>query len=178
LANHGFLPRSGRDISLADIQNGISQGYNFDPHAFDPVFQEVVDFKLSTTGNASTFNLIDLAKHDTIEIDGSLSRNDFYFGNDNDFDPFIWAMTAKNLGLYDIQLTKKDQYVTVEVAAKARAARVAAAKKVNPEFNASVAEMKGSPGTTGLYLLTLWDEKADAAPKSWIRSFFGTSYYV
>jgi hypothetical protein len=61
------------------------------------------------------------------------------------------------------------------VAAKARAARVRDAMKVNKNFNASEAQMAGSPGTTGLYLTTLWDAEADAAPKAWIKAFFGMS---
>jgi len=64
-------------------------------------------------------------------------------------------------------------YITVEVAAKARAARQIAAKKANPAFNASEAQLMGSPGTTALYLTTMWDEDAGAAPKAWVRSFFG-----
>ncbi|KAJ5783221.1 Chloroperoxidase [Penicillium paradoxum] len=66
----------------------------------------------------------------------------------------------------------KNRYISVEVAAKARAARVAEAKRVNPSFNAPTTAVMGSPGTTALYLLTLWDGKADAAPKNWVRAFF------
>lgn len=80
---------------------------------------------------------------------------------------------AERLGLYDFGELGVEQYVTVETAAKARAARVADAKRVNPEFNASAAQKLGSPGTTALYLLTLWDDKVGAVPKSWIRAFFG-----
>ncbi|KAB5539337.1 Peroxidase, family 2-domain-containing protein [Coniochaeta sp. 2T2.1] len=172
MANHGFLPRSGKNIDIDDIRYGVSSAYNYDSHALDGAFQMAVDFKLTTTGNASTFNLADLAAHDKVEFDGSLSRNDHFFGDDNSFNPFIWATTAKRLGLYDIQRSEKDKYVTVEVAAKARAARVADAKRANPRFNVSANQQGGSPGTTGLYLLTLWDEKADAAPKSWVKAFF------
>jgi hypothetical protein len=132
-----------------------------------------VDFKLTTTGNSSTFDLSDLAAHDEIEIDGSLSRNDFYFGDDLHFDHAIWMTVAERLGLYDFGEIGVEQYVTVETAAKARAARVADAKRVNPTFNASANQMTGSPGTTALYLLTLWDEKAGAVPKPWIKAFFG-----
>ncbi|OIW29222.1 Cloroperoxidase [Coniochaeta ligniaria NRRL 30616] len=172
MANHGYLPRSGKNIDLAAVRYGVANAYNYAPTTFDSAFQMAVDFNLTTTGNASTFNLADLAAHDKVEFDGSLSRNDHYFGDDNSFNPFIWATVAKRLGLYDIQRSQKDKYVTVEVAAKARAARVKDAKRVNPEFNASANEVTGSPGTTALYLVTLWDEKADAAPKSWIKSFF------
>lgn len=133
---------------------------------------------MTTTGNKSTINLVDLARHDEIEFDGSLSRNDIYFGDDLHFDPTIWASTAKRLGLYESNGSHSSKYVTIEAAAKARAARVEDAKAANPTFNASTNEIMGSPGTTALYITTLWDEKEGAVPKSWIKAFFGTSHEV
>lgn len=131
--------------------------------------------QLSTTGNISTFNLGDVTKHGYMEFDGSLSRNDFYFGDAQHFDPKIWATMAERLALYKVTSDPMSKYVTIETAAKARAARVADAKKVNPTFNASDLEVQGSPGTTALYLTTLWDDSVGAAPKEWIRMFFGKS---
>jgi hypothetical protein len=129
-------------------------------------------FGLSTTGNASTFNLEDLKKHDTIEFDGSLSRNDFALGDDLHFDPAIWATTARRLGLRDGD-PDPDGLLTVEVAGRARNSRVIDARAANPQFNDSMTRQQGSPGTTGLYLLTNWDDAAGAARKSWVKSFFG-----
>lgn len=65
--------------------------------------------------------------------------------------------------------------MTVEAAAKAQAARIVDAKKANPSFNASENQITGGQGTTALYLTTLWDDEAGAAPKSWIRAWFGMS---
>lgn len=80
---------------------------------------------------------------------------------------------AERLRLYETLGSESNQYVTVEMAARARAARVQDAKRANPSFNASDSEMMASPGTTGLYLTTLWDDRVGAAPKAWIRAFFG-----
>lgn len=176
MANHGFLPRSGKNIDLAAVRSGVSRAYNYAPTTFDGAFEQALAFNLTTTGNRSTFNLADLKKHDNIEFDGSLSRNDFYFGDDLNFDHAIWMTVADRLGLYEIGHSEMDKYVTVETAAKARAARVRDAMRVNPTFNASANEMSGSPGTTALYLTTLWDDKVGAAPKAWIRAFFGMFY--
>ncbi|SPQ20822.1 fc3d20d0-5662-4994-95a4-545218fe02f0 [Thermothielavioides terrestris] len=172
MANHGWLPRSGRDIDLASLQHAVVGAFNYAPNAFDGAFQAAIDFNLSTTGNPSTFHLADLAKHDAIEFDGSLSRNDYALGDNLHFDPAIWHTVAQYLGLYRTGPSKADKYVTVETAARARAQRVRDAMRANPHFNASANEMFGSPGTTALYLTTLWDDKADAAPKAWIRAFF------
>ena len=173
MANHGYLPRDGRDINIDEFRSGIKNAYGYNETTFDFAFNQAVDFKLTTTGNASTFHLDDLKKHDLIEFDGSLSRNDIYFGDNLHFDPAIWATTAERLRLYDLGPSKEDRYVTVEAAAKARAARVKDAKKANPQFNASANALSGSPGTTALYLTTLWDAEAGAVPKAWIQSFFG-----
>jgi hypothetical protein len=161
---------------LPTIRVAVSSAYNYAPETFDTAFKQAQDFNLTTTGNFSTFNLADLAKHDDVEFDGSLSRNDFYFGDDLHFDPKIWATMSKRLGLDDIGRDPMSKYVTVEQAAKARAARVADAMRVNPTFNASATEITGSPGTTALYLVTLWDDAVGAVPKEWIKSFFGKSH--
>ncbi len=68
--------------------------------------------------------------------------------------------------------------MTVEVAAKARAARVKDAMAANKGFNASANQMQGSPGTTALYLTTLWDAEKDGAPKKWVRAFFGKLVFI
>ncbi|KAK4148798.1 Cloroperoxidase [Chaetomidium leptoderma] len=172
MANHGFLPRSGENIDLATLRAAVGDAYHYEPAAADGPFNEAMSFNLTTTGNSSTFNLADLAKHDAIEFDGSLSRNDFFLGDNLHFDPAIWGTVAKRLNLYKTGPAEKDKYVTVEAAAKARAARVKDAMRANRDFNASASQIQGSPGTTALYLTTLWDPKADAAPKAWIKAFF------
>ncbi|KAK3684323.1 Chloroperoxidase [Podospora appendiculata] len=170
MANHGWLPRSGKNIDLAALRYGVSHAYNYAPTVFDGAFQAAVDFNLTTTGNRSTINLYDLHQHNEIEFDGSLSRNDAFFGNDNDFDFRIWGPVADDLHLYDTDGPGKlDKYVTVELAAKARAARIKDASTVNPDFKYTEV---GSIGTTALYLTTLWDDKVGAAQKEFVRAFF------
>lgn len=138
--------------------------------------QAVFDFQISTSDTPNeTFHLEDLKAHDRIEFDGSLSRNDFYSGDDLHFDPKIWATMAHRLRLYQ---DEKEKYVTVESAAKARAARVKDAMAANPTFNASAAQQLGTYGTTGLYLATVWDHDAGAAPKKWVKAFFGTFVFA
>ena len=41
----------------------------------------------------------------------------------------------------------------------------------NKDFTVGV--VNGSIGTSAFYLYTMWDDAAQAAPKSWVRSFFG-----
>jgi hypothetical protein len=174
MANHGYLPRDGRDISLENLHGAILGAYNYHPATLDSAFQMAVDFNLSSTGNASTFHLSDLNKHGAIEHDGSLSRSDFDLGDNHSFNLEVWNGTATSLGLYDAGVDCEDDlYVTVEVAARARAIRFKEAERLNPEFNVSELALMGSVGETALYMTTLWDYAAGAVPKAWVRAFFG-----
>ncbi|KAK5723290.1 hypothetical protein LTR15_004987 [Elasticomyces elasticus] len=171
LANHGWLPRSGRDISYEDIQYAAANAYNFAPDTYHPAFLIANEtFKLSTTGSSLTINLRDLTKHDAIEADGSQSRNDIYFGDNLHYDVTVFSKVAADLKLDDY--SDNENHVTVQSAAKALAARQVEAKRVNPTFNASATQIQGSFGTTALYLATLWDFDAKAAPKAWVKAFF------
>jgi hypothetical protein len=58
LANHGYLPRDGLNISLDDLIVAFADAVNLDPAA-----TTLVGVKALTTGNNVTFNLDDLKKH-------------------------------------------------------------------------------------------------------------------
>ncbi len=61
LANHGFLPRSGLNVSIDDLVKGLDEALNLSPNSSLPVAQLAVT--TSTTGNPNTMNLDDLDKH-------------------------------------------------------------------------------------------------------------------
>ncbi|KAK2808578.1 hypothetical protein FQN50_004610 [Emmonsiellopsis sp. PD_5] len=178
LANHGWLPRSGKEIDYDAISRATEGAYHYAPGTFDFAVDPVFQANLSSTETyTKTFNLDDLGSpkaHGTVEFDGSLSRKDFLLGGDAlHFDPKVWEPVAQHLGLARHSAKfRKEKYITVEVAAKARAARQKIAMEANPQFNASEFQKQGSIGTTALYLTTLWDDKADAAPKAWVKAFF------
>lgn len=65
----------------------------------------------STTGNSSTFNLEDSNVHNDIEIDGSLSRKDLYFGDNIHFDEDIWAQSSSKF---------EGDIITIRTAAESR----------------------------------------------------------
>ena len=135
-------------------------------------FEASINFNLTTTGNPLTFHLHDQNLHGAIEFDGSLSRSDFALGDDHTFDPAIWHTVAVNLDLYNTGPSEADKYVTIETAAKARAARVKDAMAANKDFDPA-GQPVGSPGTSALYMTSLWDDEAGAVPKVWIRALFG-----
>lgn len=76
-------------------------------------FQTEIDTTLahSTTGNSSTFNLEDSNVHNDIEIDGSLSRKDLYFGDNIHFDQAIWDQSSSKF---------EGDIITIRTAAESR----------------------------------------------------------
>ncbi|CVK85463.1 hypothetical protein LB506_005644 [Fusarium annulatum] len=172
LANHGYLPRDGANLDYDMINHAAQAAYNFEDGFYIDAVNMVFQLNISTTNQPSkTFHLRDLAQHDQIEVDGSLTRNDIFFGDDLHFDATVFDPVARDLGLDKI--SRKDKYVTVETAAKATKHRLDLAKRVNPEFNASVHQHQTEYGTTALYLLTVWDEQQKAAPKHWVKALLG-----
>jgi hypothetical protein len=162
LANHGYLPRDGLNIDQDQVLTALNLSVNFVADSLVGVVQAALS--TSTTGNSSTFNLADTAEHNVIEHDGSLSRDDLYFGDNLDFNAAIWATTAA-------QFT--DDVISIETAAKARAARVAADSKVNPQFELPDALLQNSYFETSLYLLTFGDITNGNPPTKWIKILFG-----
>jgi hypothetical protein len=61
LANHGFIPRNGRNITVDDLIQGFVKSVNIAPNSTGPIAE--IALTTSTTGNPDTFNLDDLKKH-------------------------------------------------------------------------------------------------------------------
>ena len=61
LANHGYLPRNGLNISLEQFITGLKEGLNFDPNV--TIFAVAVYQNFTTTGYNNTLNLNDLEHH-------------------------------------------------------------------------------------------------------------------
>jgi len=154
------------------INHAAQAAYHFEGGFYTDAVNMVFQLDISTTSRPNeTFHLRDLAQHDQIEVDGSLPRNDIFFGDDLHFDATVFDPVARDLGLDKI--SRKDKFVTIETAAKATKNRLDLAKRVNPEFNVSVHQHETEYGTTALYLLTLWDEHQKAAPKHWVKALLG-----
>lgn len=73
LANHGILPRSGKNITLPDIITGLG-ALNISAEVATGF--GVPAFRTSSNPAGNTFDLSDLNKHGLIEHDGSLTRRD------------------------------------------------------------------------------------------------------
>ncbi|CAF9925020.1 MAG: hypothetical protein HETSPECPRED_005723 [Heterodermia speciosa] len=173
LANHGFLPRNGLNISLDQFITGVTEGLNFETNF--TIFAVAVYQPFTTTGYNNTLNLNDLDHHAIPgEHDGSLSRNDLFFGDNHSFNPSIWSTVFSHF--------HNTTTISIPTAARARKARFAAAQALNPDFtpnlNASLNEtplylkaMQGQDNDTKTeYVRILFEEERIPYKEGWRRS--------
>jgi hypothetical protein len=74
LANHGFLPRNGFNVSVQTALAAFDEALNLDPNStIDPV---TLGLTASTTGNPNTFHLDDLNKHGGGSLSQKILPND------------------------------------------------------------------------------------------------------
>ncbi|KAL6916738.1 hypothetical protein ACHAP8_009672 [Fusarium lateritium] len=158
LANHGYLPRDGLNISLDDLIVAFTDAVNLDPAATTLVGKKALE-----TGDGNTFNLDDLAKHGVLEHDGSLSRDDLYFGDNSRLNPHIWKQTLSHF---------REPYISIKTAADARKDRLAVANATNPEFSLSAEQNQISLIETALYLTVFGNAEDGNANTRWVRTVF------
>ncbi|KAK8060813.1 hypothetical protein PG996_010743 [Apiospora saccharicola] len=162
LANHGFLPRDGRNINAQQATSALQDGLNFDPEPFASQIRGSMQVSRSSN-NGTTFNLVDLDQK-PFEHDASLSRAEAFTGDSLHFNPKVWAQTASHFGGKDV--------VSIEAAAQARGDRVATAKRTDPDFNLTGNALSASYAESGLYLIAFGDKTNGNARTDWIRSMF------
>ncbi|PCH36879.1 chloroperoxidase-like protein [Wolfiporia cocos MD-104 SS10] len=81
MANHGILPRDGRNISFRQMNSAIRKMYNFSP-TFCFYVPDYAARMLNKSYWTDTFDLEDLSAHNCIEHDASLTRKDTYHSFD------------------------------------------------------------------------------------------------
>ena len=144
LANHGFLPRDGKNLSPNALNFAFTMALNIDNAV--TVSLAAPTFNISTTGVPGTVNLEDMKAHNVIEHDGSLSRADTVTGNANSFDAPIWDTVKAHF---------TGPTIDINTMAAARKDRIAAAMAANPEFSLTPAQVKTSFAESAFILGTL-----------------------
>jgi hypothetical protein len=166
LANHGILPHNGKGITKEMAVNAMVSSINFNP-TLASIFA-MAGVAANPNHSEHTFDLDHVDKHNWIEHDVSLSRQDTAFGSNSAFDR---EQFAKFLAVFG------DKEATdFATASKARYLRVkeskAAHEKAGKEFTYGIKETIMSYGETALYLNLLGHD--GIAPLEWVRIFFGT----
>ncbi|KAI1474346.1 hypothetical protein K445DRAFT_323386 [Daldinia sp. EC12] len=161
LANHGFLPHDGKNINVNNTAEALSKGLNL---AWE-LGVDLHDFAVMANPqpNATTFDLDHLSRHNVLEHDGSLSRQDAHFGPPDVFNEAVFNQTVSYW---------TGDVVTMQMAANARLARLMTSNLTNPEYSLSDLGSGFSIGESVVYLLVLGNKDTAEAPKNYLEYWF------
>jgi hypothetical protein len=90
LANHGYLPHTGRKITKDTLLAAIVGFVQLDSRLASNLADQALKLGYDDSG-IQLFDLENLSKHNEIEHDASLTRLDFDLGNNTLFNPAIYA---------------------------------------------------------------------------------------
>ncbi|KAJ3999222.1 Peroxidase, family 2-domain-containing protein [Lentinula boryana] len=161
LANHGFLPRNGSNITIPVVLKAINDGFNFQPINLLRIGAKL---GLLTTDAEDSFTLNNLALHGTLEHDASLSRNDYALGDNVHFNETVFTTLANSNPGVD--------YYNITSAAQVMAQRLAEDKIVNPTLINTVKEFTVRIVESGFYLSVMGNVTTGVAPKNFVQIFF------
>jgi hypothetical protein len=161
LANHGFLPHDGHDITREETENALFEALNVNKTLASALF----DFALTTNpeANATTFSLNDLGNHNILEHDASLSRSDAYYGNVLTFNQSVFDETYSYW---------TDETVTLQMAANARIARIKTSMATNPTYAMSDLANAFTLGESAAYVVVFGDKTTATVPRAWVKWLF------
>ncbi|GLB07065.1 hypothetical protein AtubIFM57258_002386 [Aspergillus tubingensis] len=161
LANHGLLPHSGKDLSEEVVVGVLNNTLNIADSLGEFLFKAALT--TVENPNATTFSLSDLNRHNILEHDASLSRQDTYFGNNHAFNQKIFDQTKSYW---------TTPLIDIEEAAKAREARVNTSKATNPDFSLSETGLSFGFGESAAYILAFEEDGIGYANRTWVEYFF------
>lgn len=151
-------------MTVANLIAGLKDGLNVGADFATPV--GLLGLQSAPLPLSLSFDLDDLDEHNfPLEHDGSLSRQDFLFGNDHSF----------NQSIFDEVLAffEGTDTATIPLASRARYQRIKTAEAEDPTCIYGVRQLVLSYGETALYLSTMGDPITGNAPVSYIKSLFG-----
>ncbi|KAJ7155208.1 Cloroperoxidase [Mycena filopes] len=165
LANHGYLPRNGRNITIPQIMDAAVAGFNvnWDAIMIAAKFGLLTGDDL-TSGTQMTLSALD--SHNIVEHDASISRNDFGDGSGDNvhFNETTFSVFANsNPG--------KDTYDPTS-AGLVQQARLADSIANNPRLVNTRKEFFLRSRESGLYLSIFGDPATGIAPKEFVNIFF------
>ncbi|KFX95943.1 hypothetical protein V495_00242 [Pseudogymnoascus sp. VKM F-4514 (FW-929)] len=161
LANHGFLPHDGRNITKANAIHALGAGLNFDPALASLMWDQAII--ANPEPNATYFTLDNLNRHNVLEHDASLSRVDDFFGNNHAFDQETFDET---------RVWWTGPVLDANMLANGKLARQLASKSKNPEYTFTANTEQFSLGEVGAPIIVFGDLESATVEKNLIDFFF------
>ncbi|KAF2205890.1 Cloroperoxidase [Delitschia confertaspora ATCC 74209] len=164
LANHGFIPHDGKNITIFNLTSALISVYNI----AQPLADELAGgaLKVSHDPGAGVFDLSDLNKHNIIEHDGSLTREDYNVANGDvhTFHPRLFRQFLGYLG--------DSGCVDLLAVARARWGRIQKEKERDSKFVFGAQQRYFSLSESASYWMLLKDPKTGKVPLEWVKIFF------
>ncbi|KAG7088850.1 hypothetical protein E1B28_012804 [Marasmius oreades] len=162
LANHGFLPRNGKNISIPMILKAGHEGYNMEADIL--TIAAKVGLLTSPGDQPTTLSLNDLKAHGVIEHDASLSRQDIALGDNVRFNETIFFTLANSNPGSDVY--------NITSAGQVQHARLADSLKNNPNVTNTDLTSIIRGAESAFYLSVMGDAIQGVAPKKFVQIFF------
>ncbi|KAJ7123742.1 Cloroperoxidase [Mycena epipterygia] len=160
LANHGFLPRNGRNYTIPMILDAALVGFNV---GSDSILL-AAKLGLFAGDSPTTMDLDALALHSLIEHDASVSRQDFAVGDNLHFNETIFSTLANSNPGVD--------YYNATSAGHVQAARLANSLAINPNVTNTLKEFVLRTRESALHLSIFGNPATGVAPKEFVQIFF------
>ncbi|KAK7051532.1 hypothetical protein VNI00_004507 [Paramarasmius palmivorus] len=166
LANHGFISRTGRNLTISNVLKGAlgTAFYGFNvPNIFLRTVTKLAILTSETEDDQ--FTLDDIKLHGTLEHDASVSRSDFALGSN----------TAFNATLYNETLAQSNpgvDYYNSTSAGLVQKARLTDSLARNPHVRNTIKEVTVRNAESALYLCVMGGCQSNRAPKILVDAFF------
>ncbi|KAH8723882.1 Chloroperoxidase [Phaeosphaeriaceae sp. PMI808] len=163
LANHGILPRDGRNYNIPIVVKAFGGAINVSAEVATSLAK--IAISLSSDPRKGMFNLDDLNKHNVVEHDGSLSRLDHDLGSDSQ---------TFNSSIFDETLSYFNgaSEVGIPEVAAARWGRLKSSQGGNSQFLYGSGQRFSSYFESGAYYQLFKNPATSKASVNWIKVFF------
>ncbi|KAF7296255.1 HEME-HALOPEROXIDASE domain-containing protein [Mycena chlorophos] len=165
LANHGYLPRNGKNMTVPQVLNACLEGFNFD---WAPLLIPAKQGLLTSTDKSSEtmMSLEPLVLHNLIEHDASLSRSDYQNGTGDalHFNATIYSVMANS--------NPGSDYYNLTSTARVMYERLQYSIATNPTLINTMNEVTGRAATAALALTSMGNATTGVAPKKFVDILF------
>ncbi|KAH8890361.1 Cloroperoxidase [Thozetella sp. PMI_491] len=161
LANHGFLPHDGKNLTQDVVVSALGNALNFDSNLATIMFNQAL--VANPEPNATFFSLDNLNRHNVLEHDASMSRSDNFFGNNHVFNQTIFDTTT--------------QFWTEEILdplqlANGKLFRQIVSRSTNPNYTFTSSMESFSLGEVAAPIIVFGDMAAGTVNRTLVKFFF------
>lgn len=165
MANHGIIPRNGKNLTIPLLASTLAETFNLSPEMGTIV--AAIGLNTAPDPSVGHFQLDHLNKHNAFEHDASLSRVDFAFSGEAGIAKFDNDTFNRWFSHFDGL-----EYIDMEIAAKARYAMVQHSREHTPGFTYEEQHRITSYAETIKYMKTMVDSTGRTKTE-FVRILFG-----